>query len=717
MVIVPAGFSWWDDAWEYRTPVNVSENSGERLENYSVKVSLDTADLVSNGLMQSDCSDLRVAGDSEKRGYWVASGCNTGSTEVWFRTDVDAGVTERLYVYYGNPEASGRSDPEDVFLLYDGFEDGVLNSSKWKIKAEEGSIDERNGRLEMSVTGNGPKNIVKSRRNFSYRTSLDSRIYFKNSGEGHGARFGFEDSGAGLLLDHERYFQNFGWQILSFNSSGSYGTGVFGNWDGWYDYDLVRFREKFEVYRDGDLVYGEITQNIPEKELPLHLENDIGSATSSASELYFEDVKVRKKVENPPSVSKGSLESDQWLDGWDKRRPVDVEERSGQVLQDYQIKLSVDTSELLSQDKMQQDCSDLRFTSVDGVTQLDYWIQSGCDTGSTEVWVEVGELSASIENRVYMYYSNPSASPSSNGFETFPFFDDFEDNSLNTSRWNVIGGDSYVEEENGYLDIQNVYPGSDGDEGTIQNGVQAVSKNFGFGHSIHTRVKDPDGTGSKHYGAIVLNDANRCYTGWACSGDLVSIYERDDDISPDSQDSVREGGPSVSESFGDWKNYRIDYISGSDVRFYREGGQFDSRSSSDAIPDSNLYPALGGQDHDSNDYHKYTDHVFVRKKVADQPSVEMGVEESFGICDYRGVGGSCVVDSERNITEQSTEVDSILDFRPGSSLDSSGTTIKVFNTTYIAGLWTGNIELDSDEVVIRPGASLRPDQNIKLGEN
>jgi hypothetical protein len=72
------------------------------------------------------------------------------------------------------------------------------------------------------------------------------------------------------------------------------------------------------------------------------------------------------------------------------------------------------------------DFSDLRFTKSDGVTLLDYWIESYTSGVSAVVWVEVNSIPASTAD-IYLYYGNPSATSTSSGAATFMFFDDFND--------------------------------------------------------------------------------------------------------------------------------------------------------------------------------------------------------------------------------------------------------------------------------------------------
>jgi hypothetical protein len=74
---------------------------------------------------------------------------------------------------------------------------------------------------------------------------------------------------------------------------------------------------------------------------------------------------------------------------------------------------------------MRSDCGDIRFTDSDKITQLSYWIESGCNTASTQIWVKVPTIPASSTKTIYVYYGNLSATSQSNGANTFIFFDDF----------------------------------------------------------------------------------------------------------------------------------------------------------------------------------------------------------------------------------------------------------------------------------------------------
>jgi len=116
-----------------------------------------------------------------------------------------------------------------------------------------------------------------------------------------------------------------------------------------------------------------------------------------------------------------------WLSGWAYRRPVRIDNTGNPSnLTNYQVLVTVDTAFLIAQGKMRPDCGDIRFTDVDGVTLLSYWIESGINTNSTKIWVKVPAIPASSIYTIYMYYGNPDAVSMSDPDSVFIFFDDFE---------------------------------------------------------------------------------------------------------------------------------------------------------------------------------------------------------------------------------------------------------------------------------------------------
>ncbi len=72
------------------------------------------------------------------------------------------------------------------------------------------------------------------------------------------------------------------------------------------------------------------------------------------------------------------------------------------------------------------DFSDISFTDSDGITPLSYWIESFVSGISAVVWVKIPNIPISPgTSTIYIYYNNPSAVTTSNGGNTFIYFNDF----------------------------------------------------------------------------------------------------------------------------------------------------------------------------------------------------------------------------------------------------------------------------------------------------
>jgi hypothetical protein len=116
------------------------------------------------------------------------------------------------------------------------------------------------------------------------------------------------------------------------------------------------------------------------------------------------------------------------------------------------------------------DFSDLRFISSDGHTELPHWIETTSTDGMdnfARIWVKTAG-----EDELYVYYGNPHATSTGNGYETFVFFDDFE--SFNQSVWEERNPSAFtITANDGLLHVK---------YGTIYGGTSA---------GIHTREYIP----------------------------------------------------------------------------------------------------------------------------------------------------------------------------------------------------------------------------------
>lgn len=143
-----------------------------------------------------------------------------------------------------------------------------------------------------------------------------------------------------------------------------------------------------------------------------------------------------------------------WNSAWQYRRPITIDNTgNSNTLTDYQVFVNVSYDS-----DMQTDFDDLRFVDSDDATELSYWVEDKVDGSYAEVWVKVPSIPASSNKTIYMYYGNGGVTSESNGEGVFEFFDDFNDNSFNTTKWiktlrQGTLGDSDVTEQNQRIEI------------------------------------------------------------------------------------------------------------------------------------------------------------------------------------------------------------------------------------------------------------------------
>jgi len=151
---------------------------------------------------------------------------------------------------------------------------------------------------------------------------------------------------------------------------------------------------------------------------------------------------------------------DPWYNNsWQHRKSHTIVGSTAGSQTNYQIKIVVhygsgtDSGEnVYLNGKCRTDFGDIRFTKSDGSTLLDYWMEEYTASTSATFWVKIDNIPASPSTvTIYIYYGNSSAITTSNGDNTFLFFDDFEDGTIDTAKWTVVG--SGISETGGHLVI------------------------------------------------------------------------------------------------------------------------------------------------------------------------------------------------------------------------------------------------------------------------
>jgi len=88
-------------------------------------------------------------------------------------------------------------------------------------------------------------------------------------------------------------------------------------------------------------------------------------------------------------------------------RSITLNNPSPEEKTNVEVLLTIPTDSLIADGKMQSNCNDMRFTG-DYDLVLDYWIESGCNTADTQVWIKMVTV-PSGNSTIYMYYDDPAA--------------------------------------------------------------------------------------------------------------------------------------------------------------------------------------------------------------------------------------------------------------------------------------------------------------------
>jgi len=151
------------------------------------------------------------------------------------------------------------------------------------------------------------------------------------------------------------------------------------------------------------------------------------------------------------------MNGENWLDGWTYRKSHTIQGSSVGSVTNYPIQLKVhygngvdSGKEVYLNEHCRTDFGDLRFTRNDGQTELDYWVEEKQNGNYAIVWIEAESIPASPNSTVvYLYYGNNAVTTTSNGTNTFLFFDDFESGSIDTNKWNTNLGSPSIDSTSG----------------------------------------------------------------------------------------------------------------------------------------------------------------------------------------------------------------------------------------------------------------------------
>jgi hypothetical protein len=193
-----------------------------------------------------------------------------------------------------------------------------------------------------------------------------------------------------------------------------------------------------------------------------------------------------------------------WLTGWLYRKSITINSLSG-ASSGYQLNFTIFNSTgtdlgyfIYIENKTNSNFSDIRFTDNDGNTLLNIWCEVYYSQINATYWVKIADNLDSSNVVIYIYYGKSDATTVSNGEGTFPFFDDFNDNSINYTKWNKVDT-NYPLEQNGKMDTHNVQCS------VIQNSTTYPYQNNPLALRMKIYIK-------------ILGGASYAYTGFSDSG-------------------------------------------------------------------------------------------------------------------------------------------------------------------------------------------------------
>ena len=295
------GYDWWNASWGYRKPITITEQSNSDLNDYPVHINVSY-----DSDMNSDFSDLRFTyynstdGTETEIQYWIEQKVDSSWAYVWLKVPyIPASGTSTVYMYYGNPDATVKGSPTNIFNWYEDFEDGSY--SGWRVYSASGGtiygVETVDGRkvLHTHTTGVG-QCIYYTSTTFGRNLMIEAYLKTMNNYVGlgfHGQdHYNFYLSrGYGnyrLMLIHDGSRE---WSVGGANKPGGY----------WYLY---------KVWFDGSIIYADIDGSTVSKSDSTFTSGYVGICSwGSETDEYLDWIRARKYTDPEPTYEIGEEET------------------------------------------------------------------------------------------------------------------------------------------------------------------------------------------------------------------------------------------------------------------------------------------------------------------------------------------------------------------------------------------------------------------------
>ncbi|MFX0206349.1 MAG: DUF2341 domain-containing protein, partial [Candidatus Hodarchaeota archaeon] len=476
--------------WTFRKYHTIMPAAGAGT-NYQVKFNVhygsgtdSGGDVYLNGHCQTDFDDIRFTSSNgiTELDYWIEEIHPGDNATIWVEVAADLSVSSQtIYLYYGNSEASTASNGTNTFIRWDDFDFGYStgdlpkasrgwhrwgteNSSNY-IEIDTDPADGSNLVVRLEESGDSVGNYLQSNFSIPY-TSVAVHLRERREQDRSIYQY-FGNESENLVAVYLERISDEKWQYhpgvppyIDFSPACPYEPEF-----NWFELEWRVNMTDFCVYHyaDNQLHVGGFRQPPTDGFTQWYARN----LATQPGTVFFDDFFIRKWVYPEPALGTWGPQEDLSTTGefslpdWDYRKNHTIMPAAGAGT-NYQVMFNVhygsgtdSGGDVYLNGHCQTDFDDIRFTSSDGITELDYWIAEIHSGDNATIWVEVAADLSSSSQTICLYYGNLGVSTTSNGTNTFIRWDDFNlgyiDGDLpKTSRgWHRTG----TENSNNYIEI------------------------------------------------------------------------------------------------------------------------------------------------------------------------------------------------------------------------------------------------------------------------
>ncbi|NPA33614.1 MAG: DUF2341 domain-containing protein, partial [Chlorobi bacterium] len=204
------------------------------------------------------------------------------------------------------------------------------------------------------------------------------------------------------------------------------------------------------------------------------------------------------------------------LTSWKYRNKIKIYNPNPFSVDSFQIRIEINTSELILAGQMAINGSDIRFTD-ENCNPIPFYIEGPIPSEKTVIFLLLDSLPDSTKIKtIYMYYGNPFASPTASPPSAiFDYWDDFTGTSLSAD-WRICVSSAYTV-SGSYLFVTNGASISHVPTTPLPYDLPDVTGNGNVGSFVEAKVKYMQvGTGTAYSGDLQINSTS-C---GGCSGNL-----------------------------------------------------------------------------------------------------------------------------------------------------------------------------------------------------